>query len=97
MSETKNVVLDFSECKYIGSLHKVIKENLELPDWYGNNLDALWDAITGLMEVPVKIKIVYYPKSSDTKKMKTYVNEIISVFREAEIEYHEIELKVDSE
>ncbi len=95
MSETKNVVLDFSECKYIGSLHKVIKENLELPDWYGNNLDALWDAITGLMEVPVKIKIVYHPKSSDTKKMKIYVNEIISVFREAETEYHEIELKVD--
>ena len=27
--------------------------------------------------------------------MKTYVNEIISVFREAETEYHEIELKVD--
>ena len=96
MNEMKTVVLDFSDCKYIGSLHRVIKESFDLPDWYGNNSDALWDALIGLIETPVKVKIIYQPKTADTKKMKSYVDEIISIFREAEIQYHEIELNVDN-
>ncbi len=96
MNEMKTAILDFSDCKYIGSLHRVIKEGLDLPDWYGNNSDALWDALIGLIDTPVKVKIVYQPKTADTKKMKAYVDEIISIFREAEIQYHEIELSVDN-
>ena len=96
MDEMKTVVLDFSDCKYIGSLHRIIKEGFDLPDWYGNNSDALWDALIGLIEVPVKVKIVYHPKTADTKRMKSYVDEIIGIFREAEIQYHEIELRVDN-
>lgn len=96
MDELKTIVLDFSGCKYIGSLHKIIKEGFDLPEWYGNNSDALWDALIGLIEVPVKVKIVYHPKTSDTKKMKVYVDEIVSIFRKAEIQHHEIELNVDN-
>ena len=31
MDKTKTVVLDFSDCKYIGSLHRIIKEGLKHP------------------------------------------------------------------
>ena len=27
-------------------LHETLAEQLELPDWYGRNLDALWDCLT---------------------------------------------------
>ena len=37
----KTVVINFSTCKYPMDLHSEIKEKLELPEWYGNNLDAL--------------------------------------------------------
>ena len=37
----KTVVINFSKCKYPMDLHSEIKEKLELPEWYGNNLDAL--------------------------------------------------------
>lgn len=97
MNNTKRVILDFSECKYIGSLHVVIREKLNLPEWYGNNLDALWDALTGLIETPVEIKIVFHPKTKETEKLKSAVESVVSVFREAEITYHEIHLEVDNQ
>jgi ribonuclease inhibitor len=68
-----------------------------LPEWYGNNLDALWDALTGLIETPVEIKIVFHPKTMETKKLKPAVESVIRVFREAEITYHEIHLEVDNQ
>lgn len=46
--ENKSVELDFSSCKYIGSVQREIKEKLNLPEWYGENLDALWDALFAL-------------------------------------------------
>ena len=32
-----------------------VKE-LTLPDYFGNNLDALWDVFTGEIELPIKIE-----------------------------------------
>ena len=37
----KNINIDFSACKYPMDLHNEIREKLGLPEWYGNNLDAL--------------------------------------------------------
>lgn len=88
-------VLNFSNCKYIGEVHEVIKKELELPEFYGCNSDALWDAITGLMYVPVNIKIIYKPKAIEAKKLNNEIEKIISVFKEAEQEYRQIELIVE--
>ncbi|HBA48954.1 MAG TPA: hypothetical protein DCZ91_14395 [Lachnospiraceae bacterium] len=32
-------------------LHDVLSESLQLPDWYGRNLDALYDCLTDMQEV----------------------------------------------
>jgi len=92
---SKKIVIDFSECQYVGSLHNEIKNKLNLPDWYGGNLDALWDSLTGIIETPVEIKIVFKPKTKATQKMEPYVNQIIGVFKDAENEYNEIKLFTD--
>lgn len=49
--------LDFSECRYLGEIYEVIKNELELPEWVGANLDALWDSVTGIMHTPAEIRI----------------------------------------
>ena len=89
------IVIDFSDCLYPDSLHNEIKDKLDLPDWYGKNLDALWDSLTGMIETPVEIKIVFKPKAKAAQKMKPYVNQIIGVFKDAEKEYNEIKLFTD--
>ena len=92
---SKDRVLDFSNCKYLGEVHELIKNELELPDFYGCNLDALWDAITGLMYVPANIKIIFKPETVATQKLANDINKIISVFIEAEQEYHQIKLTIE--
>ena len=92
---SKDRVLDFSNCKYLGEVHELIKKELELPEFYGCNLDALWDAITGLMYVPANIKIIFKPKTVATQKIADEIEKIISVFKEAEQAYNQIKLTIE--
>lgn len=84
--------LDFSDCKYIGEVYAVIKKELELPERCGENLDALWDAITGIMFTPVQITI---NPTSRRKELQAAIDDIVGVFREAEDEYHEIVVVIE--
>ena len=45
-------ILDVSKIQSLTELHCLLKKNLELPEYYGMNWDAFWDAITGLIELP---------------------------------------------
>ena len=97
MSKKLDVIvrnIDFSECKYLGEMYAVLKRELELPAWYGENLDALWDGITGIMYTPAEIRI---NKTVGRKELRADVEEMIEVFREAEEKYGEITVVVTSE
>lgn len=52
MKEGTRVVLDFSGCRYIAEMHMRLKESLLLPEYYGQNWDALLDFL--LMDSPVE-------------------------------------------
>ena len=83
--------LDFSECRYLGEIYAQIKNVLELPRWCGENLDALWDAVTGMMYTPAEVTI--FPKVK-RKELQDDAKEIIAVFQEAQQEYNEISVIV---
>jgi len=42
-------------------LHAYLKEQCKFPDYYGNNLDALYDVLTERTE-PLEIKLIYEEK-----------------------------------
>lgn len=67
---------------------------MELPDWYGQNLDALWDAITGIMYLPAEITIIFQPQTTQTLQLSDEVDKIITVFTEAANEFGEIVLNI---
>ncbi len=92
---SKQRVLDFSKCQYLGEVHQVIQQKLELPEWYGQNLDALWDSITGIMYVPADIIIIYKPETQKSEELASEIKKIIDVFKEAAQEYNEITLHVE--
>lgn len=79
----KSVVIDFSKCKYPLDLHNEIREKLELPEWYGNNLDALWDMLTGFIETPIEITVIYKPENKAAENLKENVLKVIEIFKEA--------------
>lgn len=39
-------------------LRKALADSLDFPTFYGCNWDAFWDAITGLVEMPMLIKFI---------------------------------------
>ncbi len=91
----KQITIDFSNCNNWVEAHELIKKELELPEFYGCNLDALWDAVTGLMYVPVNIKIIFKPETVAAEKLADEIEKIIQVFQEAEEEYNQIRLTVE--
>ncbi|HWO97346.1 MAG TPA: barstar family protein [Bacillus sp. (in: firmicutes)] len=70
------VTIDVTNIKTANELHLLLKEKLEFPDFYGENWDAFWDAITGLV-APLPNKVIFHGWSeleknlpSDAKIMK---------------------------
>lgn len=87
----KHFDLNFAECRYIGELYRELKEKLELPDWCGENLDALWDALTGIMYTPADISIT---KTTARQDIQEHANSIVAVMQEAEAKYSEITVRI---
>ena len=46
----KRIELDFTKCKDRSDVHAYLKEQFGFPDYYGNNLDALFDALGDIAE-----------------------------------------------
>lgn len=45
MKKKKTIILDLTDCKYLGELHERIRVAFDFPEWYGANLDAFWDLL----------------------------------------------------
>ncbi|MGA8941250.1 MAG: barstar family protein, partial [Thermoactinomyces sp.] len=61
-------------------LHKVLKEKMDLPDYYGENSDALWDCLTGWVDLPLKITWKNYNKSKEI--LGNYAERLLQLFKE---------------
>lgn len=51
------IVLDGEKITDKEELHKIFRESLSLPDYYGNNLDALYDVLSTYF-TPVEITVI---------------------------------------
>jgi len=52
------IEIDLNTIKNINDLHKLLKEKLGFPSFYGMNWDAFWDSITGLVEMPRTLRLI---------------------------------------
>ena len=82
----KKVIADVSGANFIGELHYVIREaflssGVGFPDFYGDNLDALRDCLTGFIETPVEIVLIGL--DSLNGEVLEYAEKIAAVFSEA--------------
>ncbi len=77
----KKYKINLQNTKTLHQLHQKLQEELNLPEYYGKNLDALWDCITD-METPAEICISGV--DSCPAELAEYIKgEVIPLFKEA--------------
>lgn len=75
-------VLNFSEAETEQDIHRILKETLDFPEYYGNNLDALYDCLTDLHEDTA----VGFCQRRDDSEAARYLRKAQQVFLDAEEE-----------
>ena len=71
------------EGKYLldkGTSHEYLKKTLNFPEYYGKNLDALYDCLTDLGETVIEIKM---PEGQIPDDETAYFKKILRVFQMA--------------
>lgn len=58
------IVLDGLEIESLEAVHDRFAQDLSLPEWYGRNLDALFDCLTDLKE-PVTVRLLHQEALED--------------------------------
>jgi len=80
----RKIVLDGTYLLDRETAHEYLKRELDLPEYYGKNLDALYDCLTELDGIVIEIKMpaeqnVYFQKILRVFKMAVRENENLSV------------------
>ena len=77
----KKIVLDGKYLCNRDVAHTYLQEALELPDYYGKNLDALYDLLTSLPET-VEIDLAY--KDQMLEQLGAYSTSLLLTLQQAE-------------
>lgn len=75
-----NVLID-GNIRDIDELHSVLSSQLNLPEYYGRNLDALWDCLTGWLDLPMAIEWRNF--HTTYKNLGEYALKVRTTFEEA--------------
>lgn len=78
---TGTKLLDFAACETRDELYVVLRRGMGWEDWYGGNLDALWDVLTGLPHEGERFTVALPHADSP---VYDYAVKIRDVFHEAE-------------
>lgn len=76
---SKEYVLDCNEMYERGIAHEYIAKTLGFPEYYGKNLDALFDCLTEMGE-----SSILFINLSSLEELGEYSGALIAVFEEAE-------------
>lgn len=52
----QKIYIDFSEIGDLEDFYKILKQKITLPEHFGNNLDALYDSLTGDVALPLSLE-----------------------------------------
>ena len=81
------IVLDAANMTEKEATHAYLKKALALPDYYGSNLDALYDCLTELGETEIRFV--------NLDAARGYVAKVLSVIQEAQEENPRLQIDYD--
>lgn len=84
------MIIDLAGYETKEAVHKVFKQKLEFPEFYGANWDAFWDSITRLVEMPAEVRLVNWQGFAqacprDMQILREIIHEYQAAFREKRI------------
>ena len=74
------IILDFTGCKYLGEIHLILKTKFGLPEYYGENWDALWDVLDGVFYGQGDYKVNIYGFMSLPEDLREYCTVMLEIF-----------------
>ena len=84
-------VLDGEMIRDREMLHDILSDALELPEWYGRNLDALYDCLTDISE---RAEIQMRNKGALEERLEVYAKGLMKVLDRAAKENPNISLEL---
>lgn len=81
------IVLDAANMTEKEAAHAYLKKALALPDYYGSNLDALYDCLTELEDTEIQFV--------NLDAARGYFAKVLSVFQEAQEENPRLQIDYD--
>lgn len=79
MNRMEHITLDGRKMQDKDTVHQYLKTVLYLDEYYGNNLDALWDALS-TSHHPLEIRLIY--REEMLEQLGSYGESIIKVFED---------------
>lgn len=90
----KTILLDFSGADSLWNLHECLKEAFRLPDYYGHNMDALWDCLHCAFDEPTTI--VLRNISAIPKELEKTAITMLELFSNLEEEDQEVTVRIET-
>lgn len=75
----QKIVFDFRQIKTVEDFYLQFSQRFSLPNWFGHNLDALWDMVSAGLELPITIVF-----SHMTSTQRIEFSDIIDVMNDAQ-------------
>lgn len=85
----RRIVLDAEKMTSLPGLHKHLHRALDLPEYYGMNLDALYDCLTELGE---ETELVVPQKVTEEQYLGWYGSQLLQVLQDAAEENDKLRL-----
>ncbi|MCO5247465.1 MAG: barstar family protein [Chitinophagales bacterium] len=88
MDSKRQIIINFEHIKTIEDFYKDLATKLDLPEYFGNNLDALYDSLTGHVQTPILIQFT----NLNLQQLVTFEG-LIDTFQEIEQEKGDIDFE----